>query len=48
MRHEEFKYWVQSMIKVERCLLHKADGSKGYIIAWDDTSLDNINKENWA
>lgn len=48
MTYIEFKHWVQSMITVERCILHKADGSKGYIIAWDDISLDNINKENWT
>ncbi len=48
MRYKEFGCWAQSMIKVERCILHKADDNKGYMIAWDDTNLDNINKENWA
>ena len=48
MRHEEFIYWVQSMIKVERCIIHEADDWKCYFMAWDDISLDNINKENWA
>lgn len=47
MRHEEFKHWVWSMIKVERCILHKAESNRGYIMAWDDINLDNINKENW-
>ena len=48
MKYKEFGYWIQSMIKVERCILHRADNDKGYIIAWDDINLDNINKENWV
>ena len=47
MRYIEFKLWAQSMIQLERIILHKIDDYKGYMMAWDNTSLDNINKENW-
>lgn len=48
---EEFYQWCMGFLHWERIILNENkshNGCAGYIIAWDDPNLDNINKESWS